>query len=147
MNILFDGSRLWVIDWGSAWASDCYVDLASAANFFAQEEADEEALLLAYFGDSLDHYKRARLFLMRQVSYMQYGMALLRAAPALRTSESVHDETMETPPLRQVLARIGSGDFSLASYSDVLLLGKSLLNESLRQMKTPRFDQSLREMV
>ena len=35
-NVLFDGERLWLIDWELAFRSDPFADLASVANNFAE---------------------------------------------------------------------------------------------------------------
>jgi len=46
-NMVFDGKRLWLVDWESAFLNDPYVDLAIAANFFVNDEAEEEDYLKA----------------------------------------------------------------------------------------------------
>ena len=43
-NILYDGRRLWLVDWESSFLADRYVDLAALANFFAHDAAEEEIL-------------------------------------------------------------------------------------------------------
>ena len=49
-NIVYDGSRLWLVDWEAAFLADRYVDLATLAGWFTRDAASEEALLTAYFG-------------------------------------------------------------------------------------------------
>lgn len=95
-NLLFDGQRIWVVDWEAAFQNDRYVDLAIAANYFVKTESQEEIYLKAYFGDSLDDYKRARFFLMRQVCLMFYAMSFMRFATVLQTQNAVIDDRMET---------------------------------------------------
>ena len=46
-NILFDGDRIWLVDWEAAFLNDRYVDLAVVANFFVRDEAHEEDYLSA----------------------------------------------------------------------------------------------------
>jgi len=40
-NLLFDGQRLWLVDWQAAFVNDRYFDLAVAANFLVAADADE----------------------------------------------------------------------------------------------------------
>jgi thiamine kinase-like enzyme len=142
-NILFDGKKIWIIDWEAAFQNDLYADLAIAANFFVLNEAQEEFYLRAYFGDSLDEYKKARFFLMRQACYMFYAMILLKLAATLQPPHSIVEEDMDTPRYQEFREYLGSGKISSTSYAGHLLFGKVLLNEALHNMKTPRFAKSI----
>jgi aminoglycoside phosphotransferase (APT) family kinase protein len=66
-NVLYDGKRLWLIDWETASRNDPFVDLAIAANNQTLVAEVGEPLLRAYFGDAVDDATRARLALMRIV--------------------------------------------------------------------------------
>lgn len=146
-NILTDSVRLWVVDWETAFLNDRYVDLANVANFAVKDEAQEKFYLSAYFGDSLNDYKRARFFLMQQICRMFYAMIFLYVASTQRTPDSVHDTSMDTIPLPEFYAQLAAKQVSLSSYEGKLLYGKLLLNEALRQMKTLRFAACIREVV
>jgi thiamine kinase-like enzyme len=58
-NILFDGERIWLVDWEAASLNDRYLDLVVIANFFVKEE-QEQAYLQAYFGEPAGDYRSAR---------------------------------------------------------------------------------------
>jgi thiamine kinase-like enzyme len=146
-NILFNGQKIWIVDWESAFQNDRYADLAIVANFFVLDEAQEEVYLKAYFGNSLDAYKKARFFLMRQVCYMFYAMMLLNLAASLRPPHSIIDEGMDTPRYREFREQIGSGKVSSTSYEGHLLFGKVLLNEALYSMKAPAFAESIDKVL
>ena len=47
-NILFDGARLWCIDWESAYLNDPFVDLSIALDNFAQTPALETLLVRSW---------------------------------------------------------------------------------------------------
>lgn len=79
-NIIYDGIKIWIIDWESAFENDRYTDLAIAINFFAETPQREESLLREYFGASLDDIKRARIFLMRQSCLIYHAIMLLQFA-------------------------------------------------------------------
>lgn len=142
-NILFDGKKFWFIDWEAAFENDYYADLANIAKSFVTSEAHEEVLLRAYFGDTLDDYKRARFFLMQQVSHMFYAMIFLKFAAAIRTPTSVYDPSMDTPSIQEFYQQMIEGKFALNTFEGQLMYGKVLLNEALRNMKTARFAESL----
>jgi thiamine kinase-like enzyme len=145
-NILFDGQRIWIIDWEAAFENDRYVDLANVGNFYVSDQAQEEIFLKACFGDSLDEYKRARFFLMQQVCHMFYAMIMLKFAAALKPADWAHDENMDVPRLIDFRTQLGEGKVSLASHEGQLLFGKVLLNEMLHNMKTPRFAEAIDRM-
>src|SRR5690242_11638378 len=61
-NILFDGSRLWLVDWEAAFQNDRYADLAAAANMLVADEADEQVYLQQYFEAPPVSYQAARFY-------------------------------------------------------------------------------------
>ena len=142
-NILFDGKKIWIIDWEAAFQNDRYVDLANIANRFVTNEMQEEIYLKAYFGNSLDEYKRARLFLMQQVCHMFYALGFLQYAAASRPPDSTCSDSMDTPRLRDFHQQVRTGNVSLTTHEGQLLYGKVRLNEALYNMKTPRFAESI----
>jgi aminoglycoside phosphotransferase (APT) family kinase protein len=71
-NTLFDGTRVWLIDWEAAFLNDRYVDLAIVANFFVPDEAAEQSYLAAYFNQPAGPHRTARFHLMRQLLHMFY---------------------------------------------------------------------------
>src|SRR5262249_46378048 len=76
-NILFDGQRIWLIDWEAAFLNDRYADLAVVANLVVTNEREEKIYLTEYFGQPPDEYRLARFFLAQQVAHMFYAMAFL----------------------------------------------------------------------
>lgn len=76
-NVLFDGGRVWLVDWEAAFLNDRYADLAVVANLVVSNEAEERMCLEEYFGGPPDAYQQARVYLAQQVAHMFYGMAFL----------------------------------------------------------------------
>src|SRR5580692_1980912 len=61
-NLLFDGSRLWMVDWEAAFQNDRYADLAVVANMLVAdetEEAEEQIFLQEYLGALPSSYQAA----------------------------------------------------------------------------------------
>src|SRR5215471_17385975 len=48
-NIVFDGQRIWLMNWQAAFVNDRYFDLAIIANFVVADEEDEQTFLEQYF--------------------------------------------------------------------------------------------------
>src|SRR5207247_109736 len=76
-NIVFDGERVWLVDWEAAFLNDRYSDLAVIANFVVTNDAEEEVYLQTYFGEAAGEHRLARFYLMRQVVHMFYAMAFM----------------------------------------------------------------------
>jgi aminoglycoside phosphotransferase (APT) family kinase protein len=49
-NILFDGQRVWLVDWEAAFLNDRYADLAAVANQVVANDEEEMVYLQEYFG-------------------------------------------------------------------------------------------------
>lgn len=146
-NMLFDGKRLWLVDWEAAFANDRFVDLAIAANTFVHTQEDEDTLLGNYFDGAVNETARARLYLMRQVCHMFYAMCFLRMAAAGKPAGLVAEADMRVPGLRDFYGLMGRGEASLSSWDGQLLYARVLLQESLRMMKLPRFEESVRRLT
>ena len=134
-NILFDGDRLWLVDWEAAFLNHRYVDLAVVANFVAPSEADEEDLLHAYFGQPATAYQRARFYLMQQFAHLFYAALLLGGGG---------DVDAPTPAFRDLHDRLWSGEASLASPEAKIEYGRVHLNQLRHNVGANRFQQALR---
>ena len=76
-NMVFDGEKIWIIDWDAAFKNDRYVDLAITANFYISADEQEDVFLEGYFGNDLNDYNRARFFIMRQICRLVWCMILI----------------------------------------------------------------------
>ncbi len=81
-NILFDGRRLWLVDWESAYRNDPLADVAIVLNSFALSPALEPVLLESWFGRGPDEGVLARLRLVRALTRLYYAGVFLSAAAA-----------------------------------------------------------------
>lgn len=136
-NILYDGARLWLIDWESAFLADRYVDLACIANLFARTPAHEDLLLATYFG-AVDETGRARLRVMRQVNHLFYGLVMANAVgdqrPASDLSGRSLDQLHEALTLGEPVLDSEAGRFSYV---------KARLSAALEGLRTPQFAEAL----
>jgi hypothetical protein len=81
-NVLFDGKRLWLIDWESAYRNDPLVDVAIMLDNLAPSQELQETFLTAWSGRSPDSHVRARLQLVRSLTRLYYAGVLLSSSAA-----------------------------------------------------------------
>jgi aminoglycoside phosphotransferase (APT) family kinase protein len=74
-NILFDGQRLWLIDWETAYRSDPLVDIAVMTLYLVTTPETRDVLFAAWLGRAPDRRLMARLVLMRQLVRLFYACA------------------------------------------------------------------------
>ncbi len=134
-NILFDGERLWLTDWDTAFLNDRYADLAAAANLLVFSDEDERRYLSAYFGTEPNDYQLARLFLMRQLTHIFYAMAFLGPGAT---------EDSSTMNFREFHQGLWNGDFDLAEASRKAACGRVHLQQLFEDIASPRYRDSLR---
>jgi aminoglycoside phosphotransferase (APT) family kinase protein len=112
-NILFDGTRLWLIDWESAYRNDPLVDLAIVLDTHALPEALHETLLQSWLGRAPDAALRERLATVRALVRLYYAGVLLSASAAAgwtrgETDLSAHRGPLQpgTPQTKHVLGKM-----------------------------------------
>lgn len=81
-NILFDGERLWLVDWESACRNDRMVDAAILLDHLAPSPELEDAFVLAWLARRPDEAEHARLQQARALARLYYAGVLLSAAAA-----------------------------------------------------------------
>lgn len=140
-NTLFDGERVWLVDWEAAFLNDPYLDLAIMANFLVKNEDDEKIYLKAYFGKEASEYQFARFFLMRQILHLFYFVVFTIVG---KTPDEPVDPDMPKPGFREFHDLIWTGKLGLADMGNRLQyaqvhreqlqhnLGLKRLNEALR---------------
>ena len=139
-NILFDGGRIWLVDWECAFRNDRYADLAVVAHQVVANDAEERAFLQEYFGAPPDPYQSARFFLMRQVSHIFYTMAFLfigAAGKPVDWSEPAAD-------FRELNRRIWAGEVNLADPPAKITYGRAHWQQFCANLQLPRYRESLR---
>ncbi len=139
-NIVFDGERVWLVDWEAAFLNDPYLDLAVAANFFVTDAAQEASYLRAYFGEPAGDYRQARFTLMRQAVHLFYAALLMLMAAGSGTPV---DPDLTAPDFKDFHQRLISGEVPLVTAEERLQYAKVHLNEALRTMRTERFQDAV----
>lgn len=139
-NILFDGRRVWLVDWEAAFLNDRYADLAVVANMIVTNEGEAREYLQEYLGQPPNEYQLARLFLMQQLAHIFYAMAFL----FLGSSGRPVSESGEAPELREFQRRFWAGEVRLEDLQTKAIYGKVHQEWLLQNTRGPRFAEALR---
>jgi aminoglycoside phosphotransferase len=146
-NVVYDGSRLWLVDWDAAFLADRYVDLATLANWFTRDAAGEAALLSTYFGRAPDLEEQARFELMRLVNHVFAGVVFLAGAAGERPGARLDDRTLAGPGLADLHARLRTGQFAILQWENRVTYGKARLAAALEGMRAPAFGAALAQLA
>jgi aminoglycoside phosphotransferase (APT) family kinase protein len=128
-NVLFDGARLWLIDWENGYRNDPLVDLATALDNFAPSPELEAVLLRAWLGHEPDNHFRHRLALMRGLTRLFYAGVLFSAAAL--TPRATPDPSLAAPSAEQFERAIRDGRLLPETPETSHVLGKMFLGSFL----------------
>jgi Ser/Thr protein kinase RdoA (MazF antagonist) len=141
-NILFDGNRLWLVDWETAYRNDPLVDVATLSTFFAATPELEAALLGSWLGRQPGRLLCARLVLMRQLVRLFYGCAA--SLNAFNTSAGMTPAAdlgvLTREQFRDAIAR---GQLVAGSPEAQRIVGKMALASFLADLATPELEEAL----
>ena len=139
-NILFDGERVWLVDWEAAFWNDRYADPAVVANLVVTNDAKEKVYLQEYFGEPPDAYQLARFFLMQQVTHMFYAMAFLM----MGSSGEPIDWSETVPEFEEFQRRFWAGEVILEHRHAKTVYGRVHWERLLYHMRQARFNEAVR---
>jgi len=139
-NILFDGNRLWLVDWEAAFQNDRYADLAVVANMLVAGEAEEQVYLQEYFGAPPTSYQAARFYLMRQLAHMFYAMAFLSQGSAGKPV----DWSEPVPAYNDFQRRFWARDVGLADSHSKAVYGRVHWERLRKNLGEPGLDEALK---
>jgi aminoglycoside phosphotransferase (APT) family kinase protein len=140
-NIIFDGERLWLVDWELAFRNDAFVDIANLANYLAPTDELRDALLRSWLGREPDRFVRARLVLARQLVRIGYACLTLIVTAGVPRVEP--DGDLSAPSLAEFHQMLVRGQLRMGTPENMYLYGKVYLNEFLANLSKPEFEQAL----
>ncbi len=127
-NIIFDGRRLWFVDWEVAFRNDPLIDLANLSNYLAPTPELQDALLSSWQGRAPDRMLRARLVLARQFARLGYACIMITHASA-GLGGSKPDNDLSAPGLDEFHSMLARGRVKLSAAESLYVYGKVFLNE------------------
>jgi hypothetical protein len=134
-NILFDGERLWVIDWESAYRNDALTDVAVVLDNMAPTAELEDVLLTAWLGRAPDAVVRERLALVRSLTRLYYAGALLSGLMAHPLEAP--DGDLSVPSLPEFERAVREGQLKPGSRAMLHTMGKMYLASFLSGAPVP----------
>jgi len=140
-NILFDGERLWLIDWETSYRNDPLTDVAILTENFARTPDLEDVLLRSWLGGPPDRALRARLVLMRQMTRLYYAGIILASFVGSPGAEPMTDLSAPNPV--EFRAQLASGQLKMGTTEMKLVLGKIFLAGFLASLNAPDFENAL----
>ena len=140
-NILFDGRRLWLIDWESAYRNDPLIDVATMLDNLAPSPELEFALLGAWLGREADESLLARLALIRALTRLYYAGVFLSASAA--TPRAMPDCDLSAPTVPELRRAILEGRHKAGAPETKHILGKMFLASFIANAAPPGFDAAV----
>lgn len=138
-NILYDGKKVWLIDWEAAFLNDRYVDLNAIANFIITNDAEETAFLTAYLGEAPTVYQSARFFLMQQIIHLFcFAMCALQASGG-----AAIDIDAPAPGFKEFHEGLWDGNINLGDNKYKMQYGVVHLHRYMDNIQLPRFEEAL----
>lgn len=140
-NILFDGARLWLIDWESAYRNDPLVDVSTVLDTLANSPELEEVFLRAWLGHMPDNATRTRLETVRALTRLYYAGVFLSASAA--ASWMTSDTDLSAPSVMEFRKAISEGRFKVGAPQTKHILGKMFLASFFSGVPAPGFDAAV----
>lgn len=141
-NLVYDGRRIWLIDWEAAFRADRYVDLAAIANVFAADPDGEALLLRTYFGAEPTPEQRARLYLFRQVSHVFHAAVFI-----VGVAGRARAEALDGPELDVIHQGLALGEPLLETPQGRLDYGLARWRTAMAGIAAPAFAEAARVAV
>jgi Phosphotransferase enzyme family len=140
-NVLYDGERLWLIDWESAYRNDPLVDVAVMCDHLARTPELEAALLRAWLGRAPDDALLARLTLVRALTRLYYAGVFLSASALV--PHAVPDTGLAAPTMPALGEAVAAGRLKFGTRAHNHVVGKMFLASFLKDIPTPSFDTAI----
>ena len=122
-NVLYDGTRLWLVDWETAYRNDPRVDVAIMADNFARTPGLADELMRAWLGRPASPEERHHIEQVRRLTRLYYAGLLIALAGA--GAEPLEDLTPPTP--EEFGARLARGELSEKDPATLGMIGKMCL--------------------
>jgi aminoglycoside phosphotransferase (APT) family kinase protein len=130
-NILWDGERVWLVDWTASGATHPYYDLAGLAMFTMLGDDDALMLLAKQEGAAITPAQAETFRALRQIVAVLCGTIFMRLVPDL--ASVVPSRFEEVPTIAQYYGMLMSGALSMQSAKGQALFGSALLRDALER--------------
>lgn len=140
-NLLFDGTRLWLIDWETACRNDPFIDLATLCSHLAPTPDLRDEVLRVGLRRAPTELDYARLTLMELVIKL-FGGTILLLITSDPASPVQTDLAALTPA--EFGAKVARGEFVPSQPNTTIAFAKMLLAQALCDFESPSTQRALR---
>ena len=140
-NILFDGRRLWLVDWESACRNDPLVDVATMLDKLAPSPTLADTLLRAWLGRAPDAALLDRLGQVRALTRLYYAGVMLSGSAAAGWTSGECD--LSAPTAAAFHRAIREGRVRPGTTVTRHVLGKMFLASFLSGAEAPGFEAAV----
>ena len=128
-NVLWDGTRAWLVDWDASGLTHPYYDLAVLSMFLRFDDALALDLLARQENARISPAEADTFRALRRLGGILCGTMFFRLAGPL--SAVVPQHLDETPTLLQFYARLRTGELALRSPFGQAMFGAAMLKEAI----------------
>ena len=141
-NVLYDGGRLWLVDWETACMGDPMLDIAGLIHWFLFDPGQEATLLQSYFQRGPSERDLAKLTLMKHVSWWFYAIVFLLSLQGEEVSAVEAVDPEKLPSFAEMLAAVGRGELRLHEPGARRRMSLVLAKQSLDAMRRPAYREA-----
>lgn len=139
-NLIFLGDMFKAIDYENASQDDPYFDIATIANFYCFNNTAHEHILLSTYLDREPSEKEvAKLYLMKQATWILYALIFLRMVPELLYKY----EKLQVPSLNDFFKEMSEGKINLEKQEDRLKFAKVKINYIVAAAESQEFRDAI----
>jgi hypothetical protein len=138
-NILFDGTRLWLIDWESAYRNDPLVDVAVTFDTLARSRELQSLFFHEWLGREADPELWSRLDIVQSLTRLYYAGVFLSGSAAAEW-RTAPESDVTAPSVAQFHQAICSRQLIPGTPETKHILGKMFLSSFLSGALPPGFD-------
>jgi aminoglycoside phosphotransferase (APT) family kinase protein len=139
-NLLYDGDRLWLVDWETANRNDPMIDLATMCTHLGPTVELRDEVLAAWRGAPVDELLRSKVVLAENLVRLFAGCILLLIVQDPATPS--HTDLTAMSPV-EFGERIERGDLVAGQPATTLAFAKMSLAGFLEAMETPEVSRAL----
>jgi aminoglycoside phosphotransferase (APT) family kinase protein len=133
-NVLFDGDRLWLIDWETAYRNDPHIDVATACSHLAATPELRATLVRAWLGREADARTMATVVLAARLVQLYAGCILL--VVVVDPGHPTHDD-LTAMSLKEFQAGIEGGSLRAGEPGTTHAYAKILLGQFVQGLESP----------
>jgi Ser/Thr protein kinase RdoA (MazF antagonist) len=139
-NMLFDGARVWLVDWELGFRNAPLFDLAILSTELAPTPQLQDVLLAAALGRAPDAPLRARLAVTRLLTRLYYGCVVLES---LADARAAPETSLDALTPTEFAAAAAGGALAPGSPEIARAFGKMSLAAFLAGLRDPALDETL----